>query len=97
MKQAKRSLFIVAALFILFLMQQFGMIDPVINMLESVAWWVYLVVAGIIFSGYQAFNLSKQDKEVDEEWVEEQGNVYMKRMDAEKERRRNRKDPRAMS
>lgn len=73
MKQAKRSLFIVAALFILFLMQQFGMIDPVINMLESVAWWVYLVVAGIIFSGYQAFNLSKQDKEVDEEWVEEQG------------------------
>ncbi|MCO7124945.1 sporulation YhaL family protein [Sporolactobacillus shoreicorticis] len=97
MKQAKRSLFVVSVLFILFLMQQFGMIDPVINMLEGVTWWVYLVVAGIIFSGYQAFNLSKQEKEVDEEWVEQQGNVYMKRMDAEKERRRNRKDPRAMS
>ncbi|MCO7176849.1 sporulation YhaL family protein [Sporolactobacillus kofuensis] len=97
MKQAKRSLVAVALLFLLFMMQQFGLIGPILDKIESVAWWVYLVVAGIIFSGYQAFHLSKQDKDLDEEWVEQQGNVYMKRIDAEKERRRNRKDPRAMS
>ncbi|EST10504.1 sporulation YhaL family protein [Sporolactobacillus laevolacticus] len=96
MKQARRSLIVVALLFLLFMLQQFGLIDPVINKLESIAWWVYLVVAGIIFSGYQAFSISRQDKEVDEEWVEQQGNVYMKRMDAEKKRRQSRKNPKAM-
>lgn len=97
MKQAKRSIIVVTTLFVLFMLQQLGLIDPIINKLENVAWWVYLVVAGIIFSGYQAFNLSKQEKDVDEEWVQEQGNVYMKRMNAEKKRRQDRKDPRAMS
>lgn len=96
LKQTKRSLIVVGSLFILFLLQQFGLIDPVIEKLENVAWWVYLVLAGIIFSGYQAFSLSRQEKEVDEEWVQEQGNVYIKRMNAEKERRRNRKNPKAM-
>lgn len=96
MKQARRSLIVVALLFLLFMLQQFGLIDPVINKLESITWWVYLVVAGIIFSGYQAFSISRQDKEVDEEWVEQQGNVYMKRMDAEKKRRQSRKNPKAM-
>ncbi|SFG91310.1 sporulation YhaL family protein [Sporolactobacillus nakayamae] len=97
MKQAKRSIIVVTTLFILFMLQQFGLIDPIINKLETVAWWVYLVVAGIIFSGYQAFNLSKQEKEVDEEWVQKQGNVYMKRISAEKKRRQSQKNPRAMS
>lgn len=96
MKQARRSLIVVALLFLLFMLQQFDLIDPVINKLESIAWWVYLVVAGIIFCGYQAFSISRQDKEVDEEWVEQQGNVYMKRMDAEKKRRQSRKNPKAM-
>ncbi|MDF2910307.1 MAG: signal peptidase [Sporolactobacillus laevolacticus] len=96
MKQARRSLIVVALLFLLFMLQQFDLIDPVINKLESIAWWVYLVVAGIIFSGYQAFSISRQDKEVDEEWVEQQGNVYMKRLDAEKKRRQSSKNPKAM-
>ncbi|MCL1630702.1 sporulation YhaL family protein [Sporolactobacillus sp. CPB3-1] len=64
--------------------------------MERVAWWVYLVVAGIIFSGYQAFNLSKQEREVDDEWIEQQGNVYMKRINAEKKRRQDLKNPKTM-
>ncbi|WP_100488938.1 sporulation YhaL family protein [Sporolactobacillus pectinivorans] len=96
MKQAKRSLYAVALLFLLFMMQQFGMIDPIISKLESVPWWIYLIIAGILFSGYQAFSLSRQDKEIDEEWNEQQGNVFIKRMNAEKEKRRNGKNPKAM-
>ncbi|WP_438270981.1 sporulation YhaL family protein [Sporolactobacillus mangiferae] len=96
MKQARRSLIVVGALFVLFMMQQFGMLESILNNLERVAWWVYLVVAGIIFSGYQAFNLSKQEREVDDEWIEQQGNVYMKRINAEKKRRQDLKNPKTM-
>lgn len=94
MKQARRSVYAVVLLFMLFMMQQLGLIDPVLYRIESVPWWVYLLVAGILFSGYQAFSISKEDKEVDDEWLEKQGNVYMKRMKAEKERRNSNKDPR---
>ncbi|MFX3618176.1 MAG: sporulation YhaL family protein [Sporolactobacillus sp.] len=87
MKQAKRSLIAVAVLFLLFIAQQFGVIDPILSRMGNVAWWVYLVVAGILFSGYQAFTLSKADKEIDDDWNEEQGDVYLKRMEAEKKKR----------
>ncbi|TGA99174.1 signal peptidase [Sporolactobacillus shoreae] len=96
MKQARRSLFAVALLFLLFLMQQFGLIDPVLSRMGSIPWWIYLVVAGILFSGYQAFSLSRQDKEIDDEWNEEQGNIFIRRMNAEKKKRRNGKNPKAM-
>lgn len=96
MKQARRSLYAVVLLFLLFMMQQFGLIDPILSQLEHVAWWVYLLIAGIIFSGYQAFSFSRKDKEIDEEWIEQQGDVYMKRIKTEKQRRRNNKNPKAM-
>ncbi|WP_010630510.1 sporulation YhaL family protein [Sporolactobacillus vineae] len=96
MKQAKRALYAIALLFLLFMMQQLGLIEPVITKLLGIAWWVYLVIAGILFSGYKAFTLSKQDKEIDDEWNEEQGNIFIRRMRDEKERRRNKKHPGAM-
>jgi hypothetical protein len=96
MKQARRSLYAITVLFLLFIMQQLGLIDPILASLEGIAWWVYLVAAGILFSGYQVFSLSQKDKEIDEEWNEQQGEVYIKRMRAEKERRQNGKRPKTM-
>ncbi|MDD9149430.1 MULTISPECIES: sporulation YhaL family protein [unclassified Sporolactobacillus] len=96
MKQARRSLYAVVLLFMLFMMQQLGLIDPILSGIESVPWWVYLLIAGILFSGYRAFSISREDKELDDEWVEKQGNIYMKRIEAEKERRDRNKDPKAM-
>jgi hypothetical protein len=96
MKQAKRALYAIVLLFLLFMMQQLGLIGPVLTKLLGIPWWVYLVIAGILFSGYKAFSLSKQDKEIDDEWNEEQGNIFIRRMRDEKERRRNKKHPGAM-
>lgn len=95
MKQAKRSLFAIMVLILLFTMQQLGVTDALISGMEHVAWWVYLVIAGILFSGYQAFTLSKKEEQEDTEWLEQQGNVYMRRMKAEKERRLQEKNPKA--
>lgn len=96
MKQIKRSLFALALLFLLFIAQQFGLIGPLLTRMSHIAWWVYLVIAGILFSGYQAYALTKQDQVIDDQLNEQQGDVYMKRMQDEKERRKQAKKTKAI-
>ncbi|WP_110113816.1 sporulation YhaL family protein [Bacillus sp. CGMCC 1.16541] len=49
--------------------------------------WLYLVVAGIFFSGFMAIRTAQQEKEIDDTFIEQEGQVYMQRMQEEKERR----------
>ncbi|MBM7702689.1 sporulation YhaL family protein [Metabacillus iocasae] len=49
--------------------------------------WLYLVVAGIFFSGFMAIRTAQQEKEVDDTFIEKEGQVYIERMKEEKERR----------
>jgi hypothetical protein len=56
--------------------------------IASVPWFVYLLVAGILYSGYKFVHLSREDHKADQEWIEQEGNVYIRRMEEEKERRR---------
>lgn len=87
MKRTKRSLFLIGVILTLFVLQQFHLLGPVIVQIENLPWWGIMVVLGILFSGYQAFTLSRKDKANDDKWVEEQGNVYIKRMEMEKAKR----------
>ncbi|MDF2607614.1 MAG: SigE-dependent sporulation protein [Bacillales bacterium] len=52
-------------------------------------WWIYFVVAGIVFSGYKAITaFIEEDKEiVDERLIEHEGNYYMERIAEERKRR----------
>ncbi|MGM0846378.1 MAG: sporulation YhaL family protein [Bacillota bacterium] len=50
--------------------------------------WMYLIVAGIFVSAYMAMKSAKEDREVENEWIEQEGEVYIKRMEDEKEKRR---------
>lgn len=50
-------------------------------------WWVYLVLIGIFLSGYLSFKYSLEDKQVEKEWIEQEGNVYIERIQQEKEAR----------
>ncbi|MDA3128584.1 sporulation YhaL family protein [Aliibacillus thermotolerans] len=50
--------------------------------------WVVLAVFGIIFSGYMWRVTSKKEKEEEERWIEQEGRIYIRRMEKEKERRR---------
>ncbi|MFT8391604.1 MAG: sporulation YhaL family protein [Sporolactobacillus sp.] len=96
MKQVRRSLFAIGLLFVLFLAQQFGVLGSLISRMGGITWWVYLVIAGILFSGYQAYSLTKEEKAIDEGLNEQQGDVYMKRMEDEKKRRRETKQTKVM-
>lgn len=83
-KGAKRSLVILGSLFGLYVLKTAG----VFTSLATFPWWTYFIIAGILFSGYRFLVESQKDKNADKEWIEEQGEVYMKRIDAERKKRR---------
>ncbi|UOY92051.1 sporulation YhaL family protein [Ectobacillus sp. JY-23] len=58
----------------------------------ELAWWVYLVMIGIVVSGYMVLHTAKKEEEMDREFIEREGEVYMKRLRAEQERRSAKKD-----
>ena len=58
-----------------------------ISFLATVPWFVYLLLAAIVFSGYQFVKLSREDYKTDQEWIEEEGNVFLRRIERDRERR----------
>ncbi|MCU4763490.1 sporulation YhaL family protein [Bacillus cereus] len=55
--------------------------------METLPWWVYLVIVGIVLSGYMVLYISKKEQEMDNEFIEKEGEVYMKRLAEEREKR----------
>ncbi|BBW97301.1 sporulation YhaL family protein [Geobacillus sp. FSL W8-0032] len=54
----------------------------------SLPWWMYIVVAGILFSGYMTVKTAAREREMDEAFIEKEGEVYMERIRQERERRK---------
>ena len=55
--------------------------------METLPWWVYLVIVGIVLSGYMVLYTSKREQDMDNEFIEKEGEVYMKRLEEEREKR----------
>ncbi|MGG5739858.1 MULTISPECIES: sporulation YhaL family protein [Bacillus cereus group] len=55
--------------------------------METLPWWIYLVIVGIVLSGYMVLYTSKREQEMDNEFIEKEGEVYMKRLEEEREKR----------
>ncbi|WP_368658565.1 sporulation YhaL family protein [Metabacillus halosaccharovorans] len=51
-------------------------------------WWIYLCVIGILVSGYMAFKTSRQDKMIDEDFIEKEGQVYLDRIEQERQKKK---------
>ncbi|KHD84585.1 sporulation YhaL family protein [Heyndrickxia ginsengihumi] len=49
--------------------------------------WVYFVIAGIIISAFMAVKTSREEREEELEWIEKEGEVFIERMNKEKERK----------
>ncbi|HLU21106.1 sporulation YhaL family protein [Lederbergia graminis] len=54
----------------------------------SLPFWVYFVIVGIFVSAFMAVKTAKEDREMETEWIEKEGQVYVERMEQEKERRK---------
>lgn len=53
-----------------------------------IPFWIYFVVAGIVFSAFMAVKTAKIEAELEREQIESEGEVYMRRLQDEKERKR---------
>lgn len=51
-------------------------------------WWVYLVIAGIIFSAVMMIKTVKEEQDVDLEFIEKEGEIYIQRMEEERARKK---------
>ncbi|WP_404799177.1 sporulation YhaL family protein [Bacillus aerolatus] len=49
--------------------------------------WIYAVVAGILFSAFMTVKTSRAEKKTDLEFIEQEGQVYIQRMEKERELR----------
>lgn len=60
---------------------------PIQILFEAGPWWVYFVIAGIILSGYYWIKYTIEDKKMDNEWIEKEGEVYMERIERAREKK----------
>lgn len=51
-------------------------------------WWIYLCIVGIIYSGYMAFKTARQDRKLDEEFIEKEGQVFIERIEQERQKKK---------
>ncbi|MTH53379.1 SigE-dependent sporulation protein [Bacillus mangrovi] len=54
----------------------------------ALPWWIYLCMGGVLFSGYKFVSLTREDKRSDDEFIEQEGQIYLERIKAERERRK---------
>ena len=62
------------------------MIIEVISM--DIPFWMYFVVMGIMISGYMVVKTGKDEKKIEDEIIEREGEVYMKRLEQEREEKK---------
>jgi hypothetical protein len=48
---------------------------------------MYAVVIGIFISGFMVVYTSRQEKEIDQEFIEKEGEIYLQRIKEEREQR----------
>ncbi|MFJ5963910.1 MULTISPECIES: sporulation YhaL family protein [unclassified Bacillus (in: firmicutes)] len=51
-------------------------------------WWVYVCIIGIIYSAYKLMTTAKEEQEIDQSFIEKEGEIFIERMEQERERRR---------
>lgn len=54
----------------------------------TLPWWIYLVIAGIVFSAVMMIKTVKEEQDVDLEFIEKEGEIYIQRMEEERARRK---------
>lgn len=59
-------------------------------MLFGLPIWVFLCIVFIFISGYMAVRAMRAEHNLEQEYIEREGQVYLKRMEQEKERREKR-------
>jgi len=80
-------IFLLAAVFYFFI-HMMGWMGVVADFLEALPVWMYFIIAGIFFSGYKVIEGVLEDKRADDEHIQREGEVFIRRMEEERKRRK---------
>lgn len=53
----------------------------------TIPFWIYTIILGIAFSAVMAVKTGKEERQVELELIEKEGEIYMRRLELEKEKR----------
>ncbi|MDY0406250.1 sporulation YhaL family protein [Virgibacillus sp. 179-BFC.A HS] len=56
-------------------------------MILGMPWWIFFIVLLIFLSGYMAFRAMRAEKQLEQQFIEREGNIYIQRMEEEKQRK----------
>lgn len=54
----------------------------------DIPFWMYFVVVGIFISAYMVIRTGKEEKKIEDEAIEREGDIYMKRLEQEREEKK---------
>ena len=56
-------------------------------MILGIPWWVFITILLIFLSGYMAFRAMRAEQKLEQQFIEEEGQKYIKRMEEERQSR----------
>ncbi|QOY36366.1 sporulation YhaL family protein [Anaerobacillus isosaccharinicus] len=68
---------LIGGFLILFIVRLLLLVTPIAAKVQASPWWIYFIVGGIIVSGYLSFKYTKEDREVEQRWIEQEGETFM--------------------
>lgn len=68
---------LIGALLVLFIVRVLYLATPIGAVVLASPWWVYVLICGIVVSGYLSYKYTKEDKEMEHRWIEQEGEVFM--------------------
>lgn len=64
-------------------------------MIAGLPWWIYVLIFFIFFSGYMSYRAMRAEKELEQQYIEREGKIYIDRMNAEKRNKQRQKEHRS--
>lgn len=60
-------------------------------MIAGLPWWMYILIGLIFFSGYMSYRAMRAEKELEQQYIEREGKVYIERIEAERRNKQHQK------
>ncbi|MFD1360975.1 sporulation YhaL family protein [Lentibacillus salinarum] len=60
-------------------------------MILGVPWWVFMMILFIFVSGYMAFRAMRAERRLEQQYIAQEGKVYMDRVEKERQQKQARR------
>lgn len=61
-------------------------------MIAGLPWWIYILIFFIFLSGYMAFRAMRAERKLEQQYIEQEGKIYIDRIEAERRNKQGEKE-----